>query len=110
MRKGIAVLVVSCLWSLNVFAAEAPPTKPSPKMVVTDGFVQTITESDGVVYMGGRFTRAGAWSGGGVLVDGTTGGLVPDFPKVNGPVSAAVSDGAGGYFIAGEFTKVGSVA
>lgn len=34
---------------------------------------------------------------------------MPGFPKVNGIVSAVVSDGQGGWFIAGEFTEVGGL-
>jgi hypothetical protein len=84
--------------------------KPTANMPVVDGWVQAIAERDGTVYIGGKFARIGAWSGGGALVDANTGNIIEDFPKFNGIVGSAVSDGAGGYFIAGGFTQVGGVA
>ena len=49
----------------------------------------------------------GPRTGGGVPVSATTGEPRTRFPAVNGRVFAAVPDGAGGWYIGGEFTRVG---
>jgi hypothetical protein len=110
MKKAVAGL-----WAvIGVWIGEpvlgALASKPTGNMPVVDGWVQAIAERDGTVYIGGKFARIGPWSGSGALVDANTGNIIEDFPKFNGIVWSAVSDGAGGYFIAGDFTEVGGVA
>src|SRR5205823_3688115 len=61
-------------------------------------------------YLGGRFTRIGPNLGFGVPVDQSTGALVGSPPKVDGPVYAATSDGAGGWYIGGDFITVGGLS
>jgi len=106
---------VASLWVVFAVWIGAPAlaglaSKPTANMPVVDGWVQAIAERDGTVYIGGKFARIGPWSGGGALVNANTGDIIEDFPKFNGVVWAAVTDGAGGYFIAGDFTEVGAVA
>jgi len=61
------------------------------------------------LFLGGRFTRIGPVTGGGVLLDGATGARDPRFPRVGGIVFAVLSDDAGGYYIGGRFRSVGGV-
>jgi hypothetical protein len=62
---------------------------------------------DGTLYLGGNFTRIGPMTGGGVPLHADTGQPVAEFPKVNGTVEAVVPDGMGGWFIGGQFSRVG---
>lgn len=52
------------------------------------------------VYIGGNFTYVGPYTGSGVSLSAATGSPVRRFGKVDGFVDAAVSDGAGGYYVA----------
>lgn len=47
--------------------------------------------------------------GGGASLDAGSGAPDLAFPSVNGNVNAAVADGAGGFYIGGNFTLVGGV-
>src|SRR5215510_9716164 len=53
--------------------------------------------------------RAVAASGCGVPIS-TVSGAALAMPRVDGQILAVVSDGAGGWFIAGDFSKVGGQA
>jgi hypothetical protein len=57
----------------------------------------------------GRFTHRRAGHGPGVPIDAATGLPVAGFPAVDGCVYAAVSDGAGGWFVGGSFQTIGGV-
>lgn len=65
------------------------------------------------VIVGGDFTEVGPCIGSGIPVDPTTGSPVSGFSRrtmaVNGLVQHAISDGAGGWYIAGFFESVGLI-
>jgi hypothetical protein len=65
--------------------------------------------ADGTTYLGGQFTRVGIRSGQGVALDTATGrAQMPGFPVIGpGGISAAVADGAGGWYIGGDFQRIG---
>jgi uncharacterized repeat protein (TIGR01451 family) len=79
----------------------------------TDGSVRAYAVSGSKVYLGGVFTRVGLAMGSGVPLERATGLPVQDFPRVNSTfwniVYVAVSDGAGGWYIGGDFTTVGGL-
>ena len=60
------------------------------------------------MYVGGAFSYAGPSTGRGVLLDSQTGLYDKNFPKVNGTVMVCIPDNSGGWYIGGQFTKVGS--
>lgn len=64
----------------------------------------------GTTYLGGQFTRVGIRSGQGVALEATSGRpQLPGFPSIGpGGILAAVSDGAGGWFIGGDFQRIGT--
>ena len=66
-----------------------------------------MTQVGGRIYVGGSFTQAGPNTGFGVALDPSTGVWAPAFPKINGTVLVAVPDGSGGFYIGGDFTRVG---
>jgi len=70
-----------------------------------------VVAPDGATYLGGQFTKVSVTSGSGAPIDTTTGRFTsPDFPMVTGQVFAAAADGAGGWYIGGDFTSVGGIA
>lgn len=76
----------------------------------SDGMVFAIAVSGDTLYMGGSFSNLQPpATGGWVQIDPTTGGVLAGYPAVAGPVSCAVQDGSGGWFIGGGFSAVGGV-
>jgi trimeric autotransporter adhesin len=76
---------------------------------LTDGPVNAILATNGTVYIGGDFSYIGPRTGPAALFDQATGGLlVSTAPRINGLVKAVVSDGSGGWFIGGTFTRIGT--
>jgi beta-propeller uncharacterized protein DUF5122 len=74
---------------------------------VTNGDVMAVTQVGSRTYLGGNFDQVGPNTGFGVPLNPGTGAMEGQFLKVNGDVYAAASDGAGGWFIGGNFTRVG---
>ncbi len=72
-----------------------------------DPYVLTAAISGNTLYIGGSFSYVGPLTGAGVVTDSITGSPDLAFPKVVGSVYAAASDGAGGWYIGGDFNKVG---
>ncbi|HEY6196500.1 MAG TPA: IPT/TIG domain-containing protein [Candidatus Eisenbacteria bacterium] len=94
--------------SFNSFFADVgSPQAIDPNLWVTNGNVAAVVRAGGKIYIGGGFSQVGPASGGGVPLDIASGALPPSFPKVLGSLSAVVSDGAGGWYIGGQFTTVG---
>lgn len=108
---------VSAFFASGVFAfvlvhqsaSAQPASLPLEDFVTTDGIVYAITKTNDVLYFGGAFTSVGLRTGSGVPVSATTGQPEASYPKVNGTVSAVVSDGLGGWFVGGQFTRVGGL-
>lgn len=94
-----------CVDSVTVFVG--PYTRPRNPVWVTDGTVYASSRSGNTTYVGGEFNWAGPYTGTAALTDTATSAL-KTFPATNGPVYAVVGDGAGGWFIGGEFSKVGT--
>jgi trimeric autotransporter adhesin len=87
-----------------------PAAFPNPQFWLTDGPVNAILATNGMVYIGGDFSYVGPHTGPLVLFDQTTGGLQAVPPPINGTIKTVVSDGAGGWFIGGTFTSIGTTA
>lgn len=104
--------VVVALVLVAVFAAPAGAVVGSipDRSVETNGEIDAVLASGNRVFIGGNFTRAGASVGGGTDLARSDGAPSYAFAKPNSTVGAIVSDGAGGWFIGGAFTRVGNVA
>ena len=76
---------------------------------VTNGAVGAIVADGRTLFVGGAFTRVGPASGGGVPISASTFAPPAGFPRVVGSVTAVAPDGAGGWYIGGQFTSVGGV-
>jgi RHS repeat-associated protein len=96
------------LASTAVPAHAGPPTAPANTWV-TDGYVYSMARSDhGTLYLGGVFQSVGPYTGHAVPI--ATTGTVGSWPAFNGAVKAIAPDGSGGWYVGGEFTKVGATA
>ena len=87
--------------------AEAAVSDTPDETWVTNGDVNSVFRAGSRIYLGGNFDQVGPGTGSGVSLDPTTGARAASFPKVNGPVFVTVPDGAGGWYIGGDFTRVG---
>lgn len=93
----------------TAIAAALIPTTAQAQSALTrwapNGPVNAVASLNGVVYMGGSFTRLGPPTGAFVQLDAASGAVLSPNPAVSGVVHALVSDGSGGYFIGGSFTS-----
>ena len=103
---GLAALGV-----LGGLLVTAPAAVASPSVTpdLTDGVNGEVYASVQVgdrTFIGGTFSWAGPFTASAVPVDTTTGKRLP-VPKVRGLVRAAVPDGAGGWYVGGDFVFAG---
>jgi hypothetical protein len=75
-----------------------------------NGTIRTIVNHGGINYIGGSFTKISKLTGFGTLVNKTDGDFYKNYPKVNGKINVVIPDGNDGWFLGGEFTKVGNTA
>jgi hypothetical protein len=76
---------------------------------VTDGWPYAMSVHGNTLFVGGNFGSFMPVTGPFAVLDGVTGNRQPNWPAVDAPVRAIVADGAGGFFIGGDFTKVGGI-
>src|SRR5262249_2868036 len=77
-----------------------------PNQWVTNGPVKAMYATSDTLYLGGNFTEVGPATGGFVGLDPTSGAQDVTLPVINGDADAIVSDGSGGWYIGGLFSKV----
>jgi trimeric autotransporter adhesin len=75
---------------------------------VTDSTVWCAVVLNNTLYLGGDFHKVAPFTGRGVTIDLSSGLYDNTMPKVNGEVHTVVPDGSGGWYIGGNFTKVGT--
>ena len=108
-RVVLAVTVLAGA-ALSPAAGRAETTSSVPSVRwATDGAVDVVLPAGRVMYLGGRFTHVGPYSGSGVPVDRTSGRPERVFPHVDGSVYAVAADGRGGWYVGGAFGTVGGV-
>lgn len=74
-----------------------------------NGPVLALLVTNQTVYLGGSFSYVGPATGPAALASLETGELRPGFPLVEGVVACAAPDGQGGWFIGGNFSRVGGL-
>jgi hypothetical protein len=104
-------LIIRYLLSISLLVSSlafAQTSEPNPYMWATNGPVYAIAVDSNYTYIGGNFTYVGPNTGYGAKL--TTSNSSPDltFPKINGRVLTCISDGSGGWYIGGVFSKVGN--
>lgn len=107
MKKFSASYIALVLSSITLLPAQTVQTSlPS-----ANGNVLAIRTSGSTIYLGGSFTYLGRPYGHAVMSNTSTSNVNTSFPIVgtetSDDVKAIVSDGSGGYYIAGSFTSVG---
>lgn len=75
---------------------------PGPT-VVGDGAVRQVVQRGGVVYALGSFDEIGRFSGPGQVLDAASGAVRPGPAFEDGQVSVTLADGAGGWYVGGDF-------
>ncbi|MES2765505.1 MAG: T9SS type A sorting domain-containing protein [Bacteroidota bacterium] len=98
MKK--AVVLFAMVFSFLKAGAQTLPLEPN-------GPVYSILQSNGMTYLGGDFTKIARHTGGAALFTVPSSLPVQSFPQIDGKVYTSAPDGQGGWFIGGEFTKVG---
>jgi trimeric autotransporter adhesin len=107
ITSKVLLFATCCLAVSRLYGQPAPFA--DPKFWMTDGPVNAIQATNGAVYLGGDFSYVGPRTGPSALFDQASGGLLSaTAPRINGVVKAIVSDGAGGWFVGGTFTRIGS--
>lgn len=91
--------------------ASLPSTIPLERLVAvteTDtGIVYAITNRGDDVFIGGNFTALGTPTGRCRKFNTTSGALLTSLKVGGGLVNVALADGSGGYYLGGNFTRVG---
>ena len=103
----LASAIGSCASSPEAAAKTQGQVSTVPTVgLTTDGTLAMAVGPGNVLYLGGGVlsvgTRTGHW-----VRYGATGARDAAWPEVDGGVNAAVPDGAGGWFLGGEFSHVG---
>src|SRR5258708_1343901 len=76
----------------------------------TNGSINALVKSGNILYAGGAFTRVAPNIPNGAALSTSTGQPDQTYPKIaDGVVHAVLSDGAGGWYVGGDFSKVGGV-
>ena len=88
-------------------AGASPSYVPAPSWWGTNGRVSDMLVAGNRVYVAGGFDYVGPTTGYGVGVDAVTGAMRSSMPVVDGPVDASTPDGAGGWYLTGQFRTVG---
>lgn len=109
VRYLSVLIVVSSLASAVTCLAQCQ-RDPKSGLGVVDGPVSAIELGADAVYLGGDFSYAGPRNGSVAAFDVGTWARVEGFPFIEGTVYAVEPDGAGGWFVGGQFLKVDGLA
>lgn len=104
-----SIKLVLAVLLMFVLRANAQNLKIENNWWQPNGKINTVINDsiNNLLYVGGKFDYVGPSSPFGNEINLNTGLINTNFPKPNGKIKTAVSDGKGGWFIGGEFTKVG---
>jgi trimeric autotransporter adhesin len=105
---SIVIVFGSATTAVSPIPAAAQVVTQTPWTV--NGPVVAVARSGNTIYIGGQFTFISQVTGNAVPLDYVTGAPTTPFPRFDGGVGTVVSDGAGGWFVGGDFTSVGGVA
>ena len=108
---GVAVLAALLLVMSAGVRLEAEPSATPRFDWLFNSFLSSTTRIGNTLYVAGQFTHVAPTSG--TLspffqLSSTTGAALTGLPTVNNFVSAIAADGAGGYYVSGGFTNIGS--
>jgi len=104
---SIPCIVIALLGIFGPGVASAQSTIARQDVWVPDSDIFGMAATEDTVFLGGRFSHMGPYSGGLSAFSPATGEHLQAFPQVNGIVEAIVEDGDGGWYIGGDFQGVG---
>jgi trimeric autotransporter adhesin len=96
----------------GTFSVPDSATRPLSRWV-PDGAIQALAFSGSTLFFGGGFREVGLRLGPGVSVDPSTGAVDSNSPQLEGvklEVHVAIPDGAGGFYVGGEFQRAGGLS
>ena len=96
MRTKVLLLIL--LW-LGATALHSQHIQE--ELWITDGPVNVVDKTDSTVYIGGDFSYVGPATGGWVPIVDSSVASTLSFPSIEAVIKCAVSDGKGGYYVAG---------
>ena len=106
MKKSIFLLLICSLFISTTLISQQS-FSIDDKFWMANSAVNDMVVYENELIIGGSFTYVGPVNGNGGIVD-LEGNLVPEFPFLNNRVLAIADDGEGGWFVGGNFTKVGN--
>lgn len=74
---------------------------------VVDGTIKSILTNESSIFVGGNFNYIGKPTGCGAIINSYSGEYYKEFPIVNGIIKCGIKDGKGGFYLGGDFTRVG---
>jgi trimeric autotransporter adhesin len=107
MAGACVLATAATAWTPAAQALNSIPTETA----VTNGTVNAVVPTPSAIYIGGEFTQVGPLTGPGVGIDSAT-AISTGLPEVSGggqQVRVATSDGSGGFYIGGQFARVGGL-
>ncbi|MEO0225304.1 MAG: hypothetical protein ABIL76_09475, partial [candidate division WOR-3 bacterium] len=114
--KKILFLLFLLIFIYNKsYAAPQLFDEPVDNFYVVDGDVLSLVEDsvNKIIYIGGSFTYVGPNTGSGVRINPYNGQLIDMANiknlKFNGSVYVAIKDNNGGFYVGGDFTKIGNI-
>jgi len=102
----LAALILAVATVATLAQSPALAQVLDPKPWFPDGSVKAVAVSGNTAYFGGFFSRLYPLTGGGAVLNSGTGEAAAPYAGLRGVVYAAVSDGAGGWYVGGAFTEV----
>jgi trimeric autotransporter adhesin len=108
MRNPTLIAAFTFLASTTTFSQFS--STPVDGTWMTNGTVNAIAANEKKCYIGGNFTMMFPYAGHCLLINSAKGQRDTSFPKVNGLIKAAIPDGANGWYISGDFSRVGNSA
>jgi hypothetical protein len=114
---GLLLVVFCACCGVKASAASALSSTPESTYSPT-GNVNAVAQLGNTIYLGGNFTQVGPATGTWAALSASTGLVDPASPKFSGAsapsllpgVFAVVSDGAGGWYVGGNFSSVGGLS
>jgi len=106
----IVVTRVATVTGLSLLLLASPPSRAQTvreSLWSTNGRVNAMSVAGDSLYVGGEFGEVGPATGCAGIVDSVTAKPPMPFPIIIGEVACAVADGAGGWFVGGQFSSVG---
>ena len=101
-HKRFKILLLATLSLLKAYSQT-----PISQVPVTNGTVNSVVSDASSLYVGGSFSYIGPQNAGGLALIDPNGTLEDQLPQTSGFVNTIIPDGAGGWFVGGQFSDMG---